>query len=714
MKMKIVIKGFVALSLVGGHVAQAAQTVAQSSLNIDVVETAPPVIFKPIPAPAQKPTQSSSRPTFQSAPSRPVVTQAGNMAGIQQSMVPGITCPLVENRPHADLLGAIENLNRYVKTTPNCKDNGDAEKMSQTAQGMQKSGAALQEYWKNPQVLTEDPAKLMEFQKHMENVVAGINNVGETLANSSLMKTECGKSLTGKTSVLLAFSDLATSLAPMALLGASLNPSWSVALKVILGVVGLGSTAKIFSTMYEKGTLDMKIPENRMAVLQNTCEFSRIAQRVRFLKLAQSGQINQVTQEIKMYKTQTDSSLKSQFSSRVSDMLSFRNQINTILNDVSTALEKDSKSVESAQARMKMTDENLVCMFAQDIISRFDDANSFPARPVSNLQKLIANQQEISLDQEFLIKSEGILRNKIKNQNSAASAEDITKCATDGRSYVATLASIVRQTEATVRSHRASLYSQLSKDKEFASYQLAEAKAYREVDTLAKIGNILERLNKDNSIIDKSEMHQQMAALKYALFNTDSWIKSSPVMAWLKHSNKMYAESIGRFNTEMSSLIYGAQGITKSGNRIPMPPRSDFNNERYFKEVSQYVRDTAQTSKLGNVTLALAPVGTPQNKDICQHLESAWLEWASALDHLSAQDFFCKTISNLMDQAVEPGIKDHCYGKVDFAGKVQQKSLIAAQQSTLVEIGAKAQAQLVSKKLKELQCEMPNATAAMN
>lgn len=710
MKLKVILKCVVATSVLMGHVSH-----ADVKLNLDIAATTeetPPVVIRDLPKPKSSaiPRQSTPPVSVRSI----TYQRPGAFTGVDKSMVPGITCPLVENRPHADLLGAIDNLSRHITTTPNCKDNADSTKMAQLAQSMHKSGQALQGYWANPDVLAEDPGKLLDFQKQLENVVTGLSNVGETLSNNALLKTECGKTLTGNTSILLAFSDLATSLAPMALLGASLNPSWSVALKVILGVVGVGSTAKIFSTMYEEGHLDMDVPENRLAVLQNTCEFSRIAQRVRFLKLAQSGQINQVTQEIKMYRQYTDQVLLGNTTDRVLKMVTFRNDLTAILNEANVIVMKDIKALSTAIERIKIKDDNVVCMYGQVLVENFGDVNSFPSRPIANLENLISNQDEMSFDQEFLLKSEKSLRNKISSQKSTETAADIQSCARNTRSYVSILANINQQSAQTVRAHRTSLNTQLSRDKDFAKFQQEEIRAYREVDTLSKIGGVLERLNKDNSVIDKSEMHQQMAALKYALFNTDKWFKSSPVMAWLKHANTMYAESMGRFNKEMASLIYGAQGITKSGNTMPMPPRSDFRNEEYFRQVSQYVKDTQMTSQLANVTLKLAPVGSPQNKNICQHLESAWLEWASALDHLGAQDFFCKTISNLMDQTVEQGIKDHCYGKVDFTGKVVTKSNIAAQQTKLVQAGSKAQAQLVSKKLKELQCEMPDPASALN
>ncbi|MFN7262974.1 MAG: hypothetical protein ACK5UJ_04145 [Pseudobdellovibrionaceae bacterium] len=643
------------------------------------------------------------------------------MTGVETSGVPGMSCPLIDNRPHGELLAAVENLYRHINPVDQCQNNSEVEKMSRLAEQLRASGTSLNSMWNNPEALVADPTRLSEFQRQMESMVSGMNLIGETLTNNSLMNSKCGRQLMSGTGILQALGDLATSLAPFALLGASINPSWSVGIKLILGVTGAGSLSKILSEMNEKGTLDMRKPENRLAVLQNTCEFSKIAQRVRFLKLAQSGQIDQVTNELKMMKNRTQRVMLSSASDKVMTLVQAREDIQGKLESARRQNRKDSSELNAMMRQLQQAqDDMLYCTEARFLAANYDQEDQFPRTAVENFRMLIKNQgNQMTQVQARLLAKELQFRERLMSIPEASLESRLNDCARSGKIYVEQLKQLVIATDETIKKHELSLNAQLMKDSDYASYQAKERAAVREIETLTKVGSILERLNQDNSVIDKSEMHTQMYLLKASLFNSESFMRKSPVFAWLQFSNEQFVRAAGRFEFEWNDMLNRAYKMTEAGagnyeQIIALSAATGGFVLMGNPLMEAIVRDRKASQNLGNLTVKVAPVGTAQHADACQRLENTWLEWAAALDHLAAQDFFCKTIRNLVDGTVERKIVDHCYGDIGLDGRVNRKSLISRNQTALVQKSFKNKAQIVSKKMKELSCEMPDALSVMN
>jgi len=643
------------------------------------------------------------------------------MAGVATSGVPGMSCPLIDNRPHGELLAAVENLYRHINPIDQCQNNSEVEKMSKLAEQLRSSGASLNAMWKNPDALVADPTQLSEFQRQMESMVSGMNMIGETLTNNSLMNSKCGRQLMTGTGILQALGDLATSLAPFALLGASINPSWSVGVKVILGVTGAGSLSKILSEMNDEGVLDMKKPENRLAVLQNTCEFSKIAQRVRFLKLAQSGQIDLVTNELKMMKNRTQRVMLSQASDKVMTLVQAREDIQEKLEAARRQNRKDSSELNAMLRQLQQTqDDMLYCTEARFLAGNYNQEDQFPRTAVENFRFLIKNQgNQMTQVQARILAKELQFRERLTAIPEANLEARLNDCARSGKIYVEQLKQLVIGTDETIRKHELSLNTQLMKDPEYATYQAKERAAVREIETLAKVGSILERLNQDNSVIDKSEMHTQMYLLKASLFNSESFMRKSPVYAWLDFSNEQFARAAGRFESEWNDMVNRAYKMTEAGagnyeRLVALGAATGGFVVMSNPLMEAIMRDRKASQNLGNLTLKVAPMGTAQHTAACQRLENTWLEWAAALDHLAAQDFFCRTIRNLVDGSVEKKIVDHCYGDIGFDGKRNRQSLISKNQTTLVQKSFKSRAQIVSQKMKELSCEMPDALSVMN
>jgi hypothetical protein len=212
--------------------------------------------------------------------------------------------------------------------------------------------------------------------------------------------------------------------------------------------------------------------------------------------------------------------------------------------------------------------------------------------------------------------------------------------------------------------------------------------------------------------------------LKRALFGTPAGIPVirgvSPAQAWLMFVEEQQARSLHQFNTEMRSLVNDAQRVTRSGrmdffqrdaqgnvmrDRFGHPIRLGMMNQNQI-----IIDDMRAAEELKQITPAIAPFQSDNQKILCQRLETIWLGWAATMDHLAAQDFFCQNIRAFFDTSTESSLVEKCVGRRDLNGRVLVRSQIAEKQAQLVADGSRDKALLISKKMKELQCEMPDAS----
>lgn len=628
------------------------------------------------------------------------------------------TCPLIANRPYLDLVQAIQNLSRQVQPVQNCQDNADMKKMAELAEQMKAAGSGLSTSWTNPNSLLQDPQALNQFQGQVETIVSALNSIGQSVSNNSLVDSDCGRQLMSGTGILQAIGDLSTSLAPFALLGASINPSWSVGVKVILGLTGAGSLSKIITQMQDQESLKMANAENREAVIQNVCEFTRIAQRVRFLKLAQSGQIDEVTKELEGFKAQTQTLLTEKSSPRVIALLEHRDLVKSRLQTINEQLKNDQDQMALLLRQTQPGDQIGICTDARYLAEKFSDQESFPRTAIDNFQLLIFNQEKASQSQQRILDREAGLRERLLTLDDTGNAEKLQACSQVATSYMNLLQEVIRLTALTARDHEASLNQQLIADKEFSSFQAEEQRMNREVETLSRVTDILSRLSREDSVIDKSEMHIQIEQLKRALFNSEGWFSASPVMSWLNFSNEQHVRAGGRFTTEWNSLTQKLYAITPAGRG---------NYDRMIAQgaaagglaiianplMKDIARDRYRAEQLQVLDLQVAPIGSIQHTESCRMLENVWTEWAAALDHLSAQNFFCQTVQSMFDGTVESKIVRHCQGDVGLDGVQRRASTIQKNLQKLSDLKFQERAQRASAKLKELQCKMPGGRDAL-
>jgi hypothetical protein len=675
-------------------------------------------------------------PTKPTQPSQPPSLPSGNgMTGVVNSMVPGLSCPLIDNRPYADLVAAVNGLYAAINPTPDCETDANLQQATKQVQQMLANAKIAQNYWNSPNAMQIKPGakpgdadsiapefmdeNLVIYGDAVNATVGNLNAILNSLSNSAFVKKECAQELLSTTGVVKALGDVATSLAPMAMLAAAANPLNKPLLGVVLGVSTFGSLAQFIDQVFKAGVMDMKKPENRLIVLQNTCEFAKIEDRVRYLKMAQSGQIKEVTDELNSKSTRAMDNLTGTMSPRLSQIKLIRDNFKKELTDATRQLKQDSidfRNEISLKAKQFDKDNFQMCNLADTLVESLVPGE-FPATIMENYLKLHTNQTKRSTGQSILVNAEKKSRealNKLRESNTLST----TKCAEYARSYITTLQAVMKDTQATIRAQLNLLRQKVAQDPEGGPFQEKEDKVIQDSEDMQKILSVLELLKQDNAAPDKSEMAAQLNILKQALFGDvpgflprfTGYGNTSPALGWLVYMDEQGKLALQRMDAEWNNVRKKACEMTKSKCIMPMPPKSEGTMpDYYFKQVSQYTADIKLVSDLSNISAKMPAPNTPQNTDTCRVLQSAWFEWTSVFDFLGAQGLYCKVVEPLFNDTVQKKLVSHCVDNRRIDGLVQKPSVITARLEQLKTKGYLKRAEIISKKMDELECNVPGS-----
>lgn len=717
MKQKKVFKilPFLLLSLGQPSLAQVLITDDPASANTPQIQL--PVL--PPPSPTSSGSNNNSNNSTGSSNSGPVRSSGNTMSSVANSAFPGLTCPLTENRPYQDLVKAINNLARAVVVTNECQDNTDIKKLQDTLNRMVQSGTYLVGLWQNPDTImaSNNNPNLGQFQSSLQDVLVGMNQVTAILQSNSFFNSKCGQNLTTAGGLVLAVSDLVSALAPFALIGAAMNPSLKVALPYILGITGVGSVSKIIKTMHEQNTLDMNKPEHRQAVLDNVCEYSKIAIRVRFLQLAQSGALDQLGQELDKLQTQASGQLQLQFGARPFQISKIHDTYRSRLQELKKNFVRYAQEHKSFQEQLKDTDDRLYCELTYHLL-KDTEAAQYPRGFIQEYKRMLSMQVRPTVYQSTLVQSFERQSSSILGQSQFI---DSAQCQREAKNLHQVLAKMVDNAEVTVKALEASLEQGLLADPEYRRFSALESSMKKEMEFLRKIKNLLAQMQLDNSLIDKLELDSRMNDVKSALFGTPKGIVvlrgKSPAMAWLDFAWAHHERARNDFLAEFRLLVRDAYLVTQSGrgdfvrrDAQGNPIRDRWGQPiRYSpaEQVKIIMNDIKSSEDLSPITPKIAPVGSDNHRVLCRRLENIWMSWAAAVDHLKASQFFCGFIAQFFDRNTEKSIINRCEGQYRLDGSVIRHSEIEQRLSELQKSRHVQFARRVRKKMTELACPMP-------
>ncbi|MEK2646307.1 hypothetical protein [Bdellovibrio sp. BCCA] len=642
----------------------------------------------------------------------PASWAANTQTKMSSAQVPeAYSCPLFENRPHAELISAIDTLNAQVNASPECTGNPSAKSFGENGETIKKSIVDIQTAIKESKATQVNSAAL---EKSMTDALAAVGNIGDVINNNEFLNSRCGRQVMSTGKVLLAVNDVVNGLAPYALFAVSMNAALKPALPFVIGGAVATSGISAIAKMIDQNTLDMSKPNHRKALLENVCQFTKIAKKVRFVQLAQSGKIDTITKELEQNVALYNARF-GQPSKGLAATLAFKDSTEKYLNGFRTEVSSDKDYLAVLENQVaNNADDLLMCSLSIELVKTATSSTVFPMSSFLNLQQLTQDSSKTEKIQAAALMAMNNRAIKSLTDYATGSMDDPASCAKMGKSWLQSIHQALNLSGSVIEKKQSDLDTELAKNAEYRQWKARYSLLQTDIVTVKRVEKAMEELSKDTSIIDRSEFAQRMVALKAGLFGSRfRWnFGKSPVFAWIEHTKSMHDQTIGAFTAGMKALREESLSLTEFGRRLSKKFRIAGVRVEGFNTLDMIylARDVKVTKGLSNLTLKTLPVGSRDNEVVCQQLESAWLDWSAALDHLGAIQFFCDMIDPVLDVKVDAKIISACRGQglpETQNGWNGSPSLYEKAKLRLKSNGYQADAQLVSQKLKELQCPMP-------
>lgn len=610
-------------------------------------------------------------------------------------------CPLVDQETNSDLLAALDVLERAIQTVPECRNDANLGSALKMQEQMRSSAIELRRIWNDQDHLNEN---LATFDSQLQTMVMGINFLSETLNNNSLINSRCGQEMMTAGTALMALSDLVTGVAPYALFAAAAASSMTVAVPYVLGVVGLSSVVKLVAQLSANKTLDMNRYEHRQTVLKATCEYNRVATKVRYLKLAQSGQVDMLTREI----SQLNDAIfydEQALGSSLEEILKKRQAFYQKIDEMRAQMYTDIRSHNELRKYLShVTDDSMACSLGMEIIENHKKGK-FPVTIDQNFKALL----EIGIPHnELTLKATSrqydVAIAELESNVVNAGGYRMGYCGQVTHRFVNTLERILQTIEEELVAQEQLYEKKLSENPVYRNWYTRTSTLEKDRETLKRVVKTMEKASQDSSIMSKSELHQRMESLRNALFGSNgswTWTKS-PIESWLQHTYNMHSRAISLFKQSLSTLMDEVGEM-----RIKHRKKMTYVDETFSVLPETFLRELllidVKEENFQFIRPSRFPLGSAQQEVMCQRLEENWLNWAAALDHLMAIKHLCANIRNFIDSKTSSGVLTVC-GRQPIDGSEDRKSLIAETEDKLVTRGYKALAVTVSQKLTDLKC----------
>ncbi|MNS60440.1 hypothetical protein D3C72_934390 [compost metagenome] len=620
-------------------------------------------------------------------------------------------CPLFSSTAHADLIKSIDELTKQVSITPDCAQDTSVKSIETNNKTIKTSIESLETMMK-----AADPntVSVEAVSAAMTGALQALGSIGDMINSQSFLNSACGKQTMSAGKVLLSFNDMVNGLTPYALFAVAMNAALAPALPFVVAGAIATTGISVLGKMFDEKSIDLNNPNHREAVLVNVCQYTKVAKKVRFMQLAQSGKIDKITselsQEVDLYSAQINDR-----SRKISELLKYRTSVVSDISSVENQLNNDRQDISGVEEQIaKNNDDFTTCTFARELVNWAADGKSFPASAIVNLDR--ASQQADRTTKLKVLNEKTLHENsmrKIVALGDKSLVEDATlkSCAEVGRSWMAGIRRSVKLTSDVVYYRRNQLENELNQNAEYREWKAKYTMFEQQKLTIQRVSKVMEQLSQDDSIINRSELAQKMTLLKAGLFGRTKSVQfiggKPPVLQWIEHTKTKHDMAVAAFTTEIESLRNGAWSLTDTGRNIGVKalPKGG-----YYVPSEQRNRDENFKKDLSNLNLKTLPLGSREHDVACQYLENAWVDWAASLDHLGAIQFFCDMIDPVLDVNMDPRILEGCRGNVKLNGTTVYPSIVNQAKQTLIRGNFKKDASIISARLKELQCPIPSVT----
>ncbi|MGZ3771734.1 MAG: hypothetical protein ACXVCP_19330 [Bdellovibrio sp.] len=579
------------------------------------------------------------------------------------------------------LFSALDALTKGINSFPGgeCSGNGtQGETLKNSVVKIQNSIDNLKKL-----TLVQDPSSIQanQIDQPVSDAITALTTIGSIIENNDFLESDCGKHTLSSGQLLLAINEAINGLAPFALQAVAAAPA---ALPYVIAGSAATSAISTVAKLYDQNTLKMDNPEHRKALLQNTCQYMKIAVKENLMKLALDGKADFVKAQLEKQKT-TYLERYSVLSKDLSGPLSSREKVNQMVQNVTQTLQRDQKELSSQNTLVNSNaDDDMVCIISKNMVDSSGTEGNLPASIMSNLENALKLDGSQANNAKIL-KAHG--NAKIKNIKQIPST-NTQGCAKEGRSLLNTLQQALTVTNDSLNKVRADMDKKLFSEKKYSAL-LAQ---FQKAQTINRFEKALDELMTKSNYIDLSELSQRMKNVKAGLFGTRPKSNftaimrsgSPPVLAWIDQIKEQYKNALVKLDAELKAIHDDAYKHTQAA--------------KYNKLTVAYTglekESELSAQYLDNLNVANFP-HEEESREMCNKLAAAAADWHEANYHLGAIELFCNMISPALDTSVDPRIKTECNvelqkkkNEFNIQGYLTQAALIKRGQKNLACPGA--------------------------
>lgn len=685
----------------------------------------------------------SNRPGRPNFPVDPPVQ--GNEIRIAQ--VPGqYSCPLFENNSYHDLNLAIANLTNAIQNVSDeCRSSqNQIDSLRQTNDQIKDSITKLQDFVSKPE---ESYANTQSLQTNITTLVTGIDRMSDIFKNTTALSNACGRKTMSWGRVALELSNVVNSASPFLLMLLAANPALSLTIKATImgGVVATNAVAAM-SQVIASNTVNMEIADQRNAVLQNACQYTKVARKIRYIQLAQSGRFEQLEKEltdnVKSYSVQMFGNMQFGFN----DTLSLRTNVRNNIGAIQANVRIDREALNEINQRIREAQGNalLVCLEGQQLALTAQDETSFPNTVTGSildaydqqkyLKNIDLNDFQINFGDRGSSQDENDLKLKKKVQSlisyyqklmatltsyeSPPKADQTSNCAAVTMAMTQHIGRMINETTKIMIEDLDKFEEELQQDPDYRKWKEQFDKVTVEKENTNRMARVLKELtNAGAAVYNRSEFNEAANGLKRSLLGPRSGFfgGDSPVYAWLDYKNRQFSRSLGSFQKSVTLIKNKAFKLTQSG-------QTNYYGAGGIWAAQQIAKDVNLIQDLKVLNTKTLPLNSKQWELACIDLEKAIKDFSEALDHLGTTHFMCDMIWDHLDNSVDKKIMNYCRGVTDYSGVQAGKNKSSYdkayasldKKNSMGPLSYNQMARVIAKKMMEVKCPLPKAAESVN
>lgn len=612
-------------------------------------------------------------------------------------------CDLFGNNPYQEIDRSLTALIEAMKIQPECRDSvNQVEQIQKSNEQILKQIESLRKIidTENSGVGPKAPNSnaLADAANSAQTIIEQLQTNYTRITQNPVFNPRCQALTSSLPQIVKSVSDLASNAAPLVMMALSLAPTVSIQSKLIgIGGSMLASMAGGVAESIIRDGVDLSKEENRRAIVQNVCQFTKVYRKYKIIQLARSSDLSAI--QVILNNQIAENEIELEYTnSRLNQILVRRAPFEKHIGEIVKELTQANRQIVEFETSERFKDDSSPadqCGFIYDEIfrsQRGDAVNPFALVPQS-LEK--SGQVLVEADRTRIISGEAsnpsttsLLRQRAIQQSlrqleskkanlelqlsgavapdSSGTEADISEdffksCVESGKQILGETKKLYSETQNVLRAVNQNINRQMESDRMAGDWHKKYLKFRSDVQQVQGLWKLIEEVREKASSLVSSDVALKMDRVRRNLmgeFNSSSWnpISSSSVMtSWMNFQLSSFNRALDTYEDLLKSLQQDASRILakRSG---PAPYRNDPQLKNQYNEQRRLHGHKVPTLE---ILIDSQEMGPAFRVNVCQKLLATYLEFSKARDFYNSSRFMCSMIREELPLA-ERRLQEHC------------------------------------------------------